>query len=218
MVGCQEQVWSSNVAHFSGANFDANSNRHTFMWPILESRQSLLLSTNISTFRCLPMSLSLNYLVVGDNPNRIFTVNIGMTAQICSWVHAESTHIRCHLSLFPKRNSKYFSMHWIEVRFMRRVRWVVFSLFIPLLNSERSFFYFRATVGTFCTLSENAREAGVCINIISGTCKKETSKEQNWEKHIQNRWSFEKKIHTRQVNLIDHRLLLKTQLADYRLF
>ena len=155
MVGCQEQVWSSNVAHFSGANFDANSNRHTFMWPIVESRlwiKSLTLSTNISlpiTFRCLPMSLSLNYLVVGDNPDRIFTVNIGMTAQICFWVHAESTHIRCHLSLFLKRNSKYFSMHWIEARFMRRVRRVVFSLFIPLLNSERSIFYFQATVGTF---------------------------------------------------------------------
>ena len=37
------------------------------------------LSTNISlpiTFRSLPMSLSLNCLVVGDNPDRIFTVEI----------------------------------------------------------------------------------------------------------------------------------------------
>ncbi|KDR76610.1 hypothetical protein GALMADRAFT_139524 [Galerina marginata CBS 339.88] len=35
----------------------------------------------------------------------------------------------------------------------------------------------QATVGAFCTLSENAREAGVRINVISGTCKKETGPE-----------------------------------------
>ena len=32
-------------------------------------------------------------------------------------------------------------------------------------------------MGAFCTLSENAREAGVRINVISGTCKKETGPE-----------------------------------------
>ena len=43
------------------------------------------LSTNISlplTFRSLPMSLSLNYLVVGDNPDRIFTVEISKNKNI----------------------------------------------------------------------------------------------------------------------------------------
>ena len=182
------QLWcSSYVAHilpnlhtgqcFSQVQLLPDEMLSPYCWKYLLKSQQSPMQRKIYSF-LLDLLMASTWMAVKLNTKFLFLMKLllknglnGMIKQICFWVCVGNMATEFHWNSSLRKSWTFSVMPLITAISMLPVRYILQVLKVGIIFMP---FLFQATVGAFCTLSENAWEAAVHIDIISGTYKKET--------------------------------------------